>query len=322
MRSLEIETNQLQDFKSPGTLLINPDQSIVISNVFGINKEGELPARFLSGFLSTFSLAKTVKDLSDGQINPHVRIFRPVNITKHINGFSDEIATQQINQGNQMLESLASLHFPTVEFSIDDDTPVSKEALDILSQLAKLIELHCDNELVGRIKESGRIRGGEQNTRNALAYAAHHPFGWGDLHHQAIFKGIPAQQAINTLPPSEKRYTEIRNGLKQVLESSESRLVSVRTRQELTISMCGTPHYIFLQDGNGEKVEPSLNDVLAVNCMEILEDMRSRAKTEQDMFLRENLRKAARDLEKVLILFAKGNNSVLREETVGSLLRI
>lgn len=323
MGTVEIGTQYLQDFKKPETFAIDSEKTLLISNVFGINEEGRVPARFLSGFLSTFNLARTIQEQSDGQVNPHVRIFRPVNIIKYVNGLSDEIAAQQINQGNEMLGFLASLHFPTVEFSIEDDLPITNEVIDVLSQMAKLVELHCDSNLVAGIVETGRSRGGERGAQNAIIYAAHHPFGWGDLHHPTVFEEISQQQTIKTLPPSEERFNQIRNRLKQIPGSlGLGVVVPEGISHELTISMCGTPHYLFVRNKQGEKIEPSLSDVIAVSAMEVLEDMRNRAELEQNTGLKGNLEKAARDLEKVFLLFAKGNNSALREEAIGSLLRI
>lgn len=321
MRSIEIEKTQLEDFKSAEAFSVAEDKTVLINNVFGINNNGMLPARFLSGFLSTFSLARTIQEVSDGDINPQVRIFRPINITQHINGISDEATKRQIKQGNKMLQSLAFQHFSTIDFFIEDDLPITENALQVLLQVASLIDLHCDKEVIGKIRESGRIRGGEQGAQNALIYAAHHPFGWIDLHHPSIFREVPPHVIINTLPPSEKKYTEVRKRLEQIIGGSGSELiVPIGTRQELVINMCGTPHYIFLEDEKGNRQEPSIDEVLSITCAEVLDDMRRRFKSEQNIFLKENLRRACRDLERVFSVFAKGDKDALAETTVGSLM--
>lgn len=321
MRNIEIERSKLTNFKSPERIII-PDGAteILINNVFGINKDGTLPARFLSGFLSTFSLARTIREVSDTSINPHVRIFRPTNITQHINGISQEFVDRQIQQGSQMLNALASQHFPEIDFSIEEDVPITDEALQVLSQVTNLIELHCNAETIRKVKESGRLRGGTQGEQKALTYVAHHPFGWSDLHHSAIFRDIPPQTVVNTLPPSEKKYTEVRQRLKQVIATDSTLIVPIGTRDELVINMCGTPHYIFLEDELGNRQEPSIEEVLSISCIEILEDMQLRFKTEQNPFLKENMRRAFRDLEKVFLLFANGNSEAMQEETVRSLI--
>lgn len=321
MRNIEIESQHLSNFKPESQAGFSVHENdICINNVFGINKDGTLPARFLSGFLSTFSLARTIQEISDNTVNPHIRIFRPVNISRYINGISEEDAKRQIRQGDQLLQILASQHFAEIDFSIEDDIPITETALEILSQVAILINLHCDEETIRKVKESGRLRGGEQGEQKALTYVAHHPFGWSDLHHSSIFRDAPPQNVINTLPPSERKYTEVRQRLKQVIEADSGLLVPTSTRHELVINMCGTPHYIFLEDGQGNKQEPSFDEILSVTCTEVINDMLEQFKREGNPFLKENLRRAVKDLEKVFLVFAKGNPDAIREETVQSLI--
>jgi len=321
MRNIEIEAKQLTNFKDAESFSIPEGQGFLwINNVFGINNNGAVPSRFLSGFLSTFSLARTIQEASNNSINPHVRIFRPVNFSRHVNGISEEITRKQIQQGNRLLNLLASQHFPTVDFSIEEDTPITDDALEVLSQIERIACLHLDEKLVQRLRHKGRIRGGEQGEKNALVYAAQHPFGWSDLHHPSIFAEVPAETIINTCPPSEKDYTEARQRIRNIVGSDSVLFVPNKTRHELTINMCGKAHYLFIEDEQGNRVEPSFDEILSVSCMEVIRDMRQRSKTDPDKFLRENFRRAAQDLEKVFLLFAKGNIDAIREETVQSLI--
>jgi len=316
MSSLEINKTQLEQFKSSEVIHFPEAEGTVwINNVFGVNKDGLLPARFLSGFISTFSLAKTIQELSGNHLTSRVRIFRPINITKHVNGISQSSIEDSIKLGSEMIQLLAIRHFPAVDFFIEDDEEVSDNALQVLSDVASIIELNCEESHLQKTKESGRTRGGHLGEKNAILYSAHHPFGWSDLHHKDIFESVPPVNVINTLPPSEKKYSEIRRVVRQVINADSELFVPISIRKELIINMCGLPHYLFIEDSNGHRLEPSLNEIINANCAEVLRDMKLRSKTEPNSFLSENLRRAMRDLEKLFSLFAQGNMEVLQEQT-------
>lgn len=319
MRSIEIEQSELTDFKNPEKIVI-PDftQELWVSNVFGINKEGQLPARFLSGFISTFSLARLITERTEGAIVPTVRIFRPINISRHINGISEEASQWQITRGSEVLALFAKNHFPEIPFFVEDDGQIIDEALEILSGVSTLISDHCEPELLKKLTESGRKRGGEEGARNALVYAAHHPFGWSDLHHRSIFEQIPPGIVINTMPPSERKFLAVRDFVKDALGSG-SGLATVTTQSNLFINMCGTPHYILLENTTGEVQEPTLDQSLGVMCKELLADLNAR-RAGADFFTEENLKRCRRDLERLMLMLAGGDSGVLSEVTFGSLL--
>ncbi|MBI2621515.1 MAG: hypothetical protein HYW63_02600 [Candidatus Levybacteria bacterium] len=238
MRDIEIEQSELLDFKNPEKIVI-PDstQELWVSNVFGINKEGQLPARFLSGFISTFSLAKLIAERTEGAIVPTVRIFRPINISRHINGVSEEASQWQITRGSEILALFAKNHFPEIPFFVEDDGQITDEALEILSGISGLISDHCNPELLKKLTGSGRRRGGEEGARNALIYAAHHPFGWSDLHHPSIFLTTPPEVVINSMPPSERKFSAVRGLVKEALDGG-SGLATVSAQANLFINMC------------------------------------------------------------------------------------
>jgi hypothetical protein len=324
MKNIEIGSQHLTGFRSESQAAFSvPEGNMWINNVFGINDKGAVPSRFLSGFLSTFSLAKTIQELSDNRVNPHVRIFRPVNLSRFVNGISEESAKKQIEQGNQLLDLLALQHFPTVDFSIEEDVLITDDAIKVLSQIEQVMKLHLDEAFIQRLRTKGRIRGGEQGEKQSIFYTAQHPFGWSDLNHPSVFAEFPAETIINTCPPSEKDYTEARQGIREIIGSNSTLSVPNKARHELVINMCGKAHYVFIEDALGNKVEPSFDEILSVTCMEVIKDIKQRQKVAKDSgnsYLADDFRRAAQDLERTFLVFAKGNPDALREETVGSLI--
>jgi hypothetical protein len=320
MREILIDTEQL-NFKAPAELRIPAEsESLVINNVFGINTEGEMPVRFLSGFISTFELAKTIQEGTDGEIVPRVRIFRPLQMCKFMNGITEARAESQIQQGNEMLSAFADHYFPDIEFGIEDDQEITPETISVLGTVKGLVEEHCDEELLGKVKDSGRRRGGEQGERNAMWYVAHHPFGWQDAHHPSVFATPPAETTVNTLPPSERAYAKIRETVRTVL-SGHDRLSLPTTQRELYINMCGTPHYLFVENGAGEIQEPSMRDVLSITGGEVLRDMEQRFKSEKDKYLKDNLRRVHRDTQRLMQVLSGDNTDVVEESTFEVLLK-
>lgn len=322
MKSIEIGTSHLEAFKSKEPFEIRENShGVWINNVFGINKDGELPARFLTGFISTFTLAQSIQELSEGSIQPKIRIFRPRRISQFINGISDSSAATQIAQGNALLESFAKDHFPDVQFFIEDDQEVSEQAVAVLGKLSDLLDVHCNPEVIQQVKDSGRKRGGEQGEKKALLYVAHHPFGWSDFHDPSIFSIKPAETVINTLPPSERKYTAAREELKKIVPRELKEIVIFGERQEMVINMCGTPHYIFVDDEQGNRAEPTISEVLGVTGGEVLRDMEARFRSEKNTFLKDNLRRSFRDLEKLLLLMSNGDRGVLNESPFESIVK-
>jgi hypothetical protein len=249
-----------------------------------------------------------------------VRIFRPVNLSRFVNGTTEETVKKQIEQGNQLLDLLASQHFPSVDFSIEEDALITDDAIKVLSQIEQLMKLHLDETLIERLRNKGRIRGGEQGEKNFLFYTAQHPFGWSDLYHPSIFTILPSETVINTCPPSEEDFTKARQKIRGVVGSDSALSLPNRTRHELIISMCGKAHYLFIEDRQGNRLEPSFDEILSISCIEVIKEMRLHSKKDSDPGVRENFRRAAQDLERIFLFFAKGIPDAIREETVRSLI--
>ena len=303
MKSIEIIPDQKSSFKNPERVTLDAEDSVLwINNVFGINKEGALPARFLSGFLSTFSLAEMIQERTQGRAVPQVRIFIPSNISMFINGIGFESAQRQIERGTSLIETLVRNHFPSVNIFFDRDQPVSETGLQILKDVADLFMVHTDNDsLIQGIRESGMRRGGEVGASRALLYAAHHPFGWNDLHHVAIFEEDPPFTVVNTLPPSEKRFAQVRRSIREhIVNSGHRSLICGGKRFDLVMMMCEQPHYLLIADKSGKPLEPTLDDLFSATCREILESIEARRKEEQTPWLRDNLRRARIDFERLL----------------------
>jgi len=321
MNKIEINNQVLANFKpeSQGGFLLPQGQDILINGVFGINGEGKLPARFLSGFIGTFSIAQEVARVSGESVS--IRIFRPRNISEFVNDIPADIVESQVVQGNELLRNFAANFFPGVDFFIEEDRPITDEALNVLEIIATHIRANSSLDLQEGLKDSGRKRGGESGEDNAFVYAAHHSFGWSDMHHGAIFEDKPSGNVINTIPPSDKKFKTIRDLILslEIPEIAGQRVGGEHT--DLVINMCGTPHYMFLKDKSGCTREPSFEEVLSVSGSEIITDMQQRFKSEHDPQVKENLRRVRQDFEKLLGLVARGDEGHFRDLTFETLMK-
>jgi hypothetical protein len=141
------------------------------------------------------------------------------------------------------------------------------------------------------------------------------------MHHKAFFAQWPTGSVVNTLPPSDKKFKNIRDIVLSIGGEEVDELRVGGQHVDLVINMCGTPHYMFLKDKSGCIREPSFNEVLSVTGIEIISDMQARFKLETDPQVRENLRKIRQDLEKLLSLVSGGNQDLLRDLTFESLMK-
>lgn len=321
MRNIEINNQHLANFKpeSQGGFLLPQGQDVLINGVFGVNKEGVIPARFMSGFIATFSLAQEIERTSEESVS--VRIFRPTNISKFVNNIPASIVEKQVLQGNDVLRRFAASFFPDVKFFIEEDEPLTKEAFDVLEMIAQGVKVNSSEDVQEGLRDSGKKIGGEAGEGNAFVYAAHHSFGWSDMHHEAIFRQKPIGSVLNTLPPSDKKFKNIRDIVLSIGEGEIDELKVGGQHVDLVINMCGTPHYMFLRDKSGCIREPSFNEVLSVTGLEVISDMQARFKLETDPQVRENLRKVRQDLERLMGLVSGGNQDSVRDLTFESLMK-
>lgn len=306
MEKLTIGQEQLSNFKNGQSITLGARMgTLMINAVFSINKEGILPARFLSGFLPAAQLAETIVRETDGAVHPTVRIFIPEHLNRAANGISSDVAAPQLLRGTAVINQFA-VGYPEVRFLLEKDEPMQDEAVAVLATIAQTIAHACSEDEIAKVKGNGKNRRGEHGQNGALLYAAQHPFGWSDLYHEAIFATRPPFTVINTLPPSERSYTAIRQKvLEQIKLSDHQDLICEGEHFDLTISMCGRPHYLLITDTNGAALEPTLDDLYSTNCGEILDVMKQRIKSEKEPGIRENLRRAKADFEKLLMSFAR-----------------
>lgn len=302
MRSKEIFPDGKNSFKNPEKIALDERDSLVwINSVFGVNKEGQLPARFLSGFLSTFGLAEIIQKETKDRAQAHVRIFIPQNISAAVNEINPSVLEDQVTKGTRLIEEMAKIHFPTIQVFFEKDEPFTRDSLETLRNITDLFINHIDETSLEKIRESGRKRGGEQGERNALIYSAHHSFGWSDLHNGAIFKQKPPFTVINTLPPSDKPFTNVRRVIREhIVKSEHAHMVCEGKRFDLSIMMCDRAHYLLITDQIGTILEPTLDDLFSVSSGEILDLLRKKTEEAQSPWVKDNLRKARIDFEKLL----------------------
>lgn len=318
MKTIELQPELLGDFKSPASLRIE-NTDVRINNVLGINSQGQLPARVMSGLIPTFSLAQTIMELSDGAISPQVRIFRPINIFKHTNGTSQESITHQVAAGNDLLSRFHTNFFPNIDMLVEEDKPVNAASLAVLSSVERVVEDHCDDDTLQALRKSGERHGGSEGSNNSFLYAAHHPFGWNDLHHTAIFESFPKGVVINTLPPSEKKFTLVRKTIVPHVAQTDSITRIEGGGHDLTINMSGTPHYNFLES-NQILHEPAMDDVHSVSAVEVFNDLEHRILLEKDKDVKEKLKKIKRDFRTLIDFLTNGNKEQEAQESLPTML--
>ena len=277
-----------------------------INNVLCVNQEGILPAPLLSGFLPSFMLAEQIGRETKGHIQPTVRIIIPTNISIAVNGIPTDIVDRQIAQGTNALRQMAATHFPNVDVFMEQDQPVTADALSVLGELTQFLG-GLDEKLLDVIEKSGERRGGEEGRQNAKLYAAHHPFGWSDFYHAAIFEKKPPFTVVNTLPPSEKNYLQIRQHLRaQIAGTGQSVLLATGQRVDVFMQISGRPHYLLIVDSEGNALEPTLDDVDSLTCNQIVAELRRQSEGNNPPWIRDNLKRAGKDFERLLGQLSKG----------------
>lgn len=207
---------------------------------------------------------------------------------------------------------MAQNHFPTVDFFLEKDEPITDETLTILSELSQLAQVTEESlAFSNSISESGQRHGGINGKNNSQLYVPHHSFGWRDMFHAAIFNSRPPFTVINTLPPSEKRFNEMRYGLRNKLqETGNTQLICSGDRFDLTMNMCGVPHYLLITDPDNNCREPSVSDVSHVSVAEVLDDLQKRFKSETNSGVKENLRRARQDFSRLVTVLSHGRQDV------------
>lgn len=321
-RTIDIFPDKKTAFKNPQTITLDErDKEVWINSVFGVNKEGQLPARFLSGFLSGFGLAETIQKSTKGKSTPIVRIFIPRHISAFVNGIENDAVESQVQEGTKLLQALVESRFPTIQVFFEKDKPITESALEKLTEVADLFVNETEDVELQRIRESGRRRGGEQGAQNALTYAAHHAFGWSDLHSMAIFEQRPPFTVINALPPSERPFVNVRQTIKQHVEDSKSTdLLCQGKRFDLLMMMSDRPHYLLITDQDGKVLEPTTSDLVSASCGEILDRLAMAAKDEKAPWIRDNLRRARSDFERLLNTIANGRPANFLDLSVSEIL--
>lgn len=300
------------DFKQKQKITLDTerDTPFWINNVSGVSKEG-LPARYLTGFLSTFALADTIHETTKGRAQSKVRIFVPSAISHHANGISHETIATQISEGTHMLQQMAENHFEHIELFVEKDQPMSQQALDVLEGIASLAGT-IDDKTIDRIKQNGRRRGGEQGEKEALIYTAHHLLGWKDMEHAAVFAEVAPFTVINTMPPSEKPYTAMRGALLDRLKQSDfAPFVRQGQTIDMVMKMSDRPHYLFITDNQGKLIEPSLADTRTLTLGMIVGSFDEQlAREDIEPWTKDYLKKGRADFIKLAETMAQGRTDI------------
>lgn len=319
MERMIVQTDAL-GFKPQPPLVVDVESDVRINNVLGVNKDAALPARFLSGLVPTFSLSQAIMEGSDGRVAPQVRVFRPIRIFQHTNSVPDDLVVSQREQGNRVTDQFRRNFFPNAQLLIEEDDEIDDDVRDVLGHVKVHVARYCDPETVAAIKESGNKHGGIQGEEMALEYSAHHPFGWNGLHHRKIFPSFPPGVVINTLPPSERKFTHVRTAIAPHISSGNGITVFEGATHELVINMSGTPHYQFLEDENGQLQEPSFDEIRCVPVIEVFNEMQGRYSKATDKFMKEKLRRIRADMKSLLDFLTHGYLEERGNETLSGLL--
>ncbi len=247
-------------------LALRTHTSLVIS-VVAYEHQAGIPARFCAGLIPAIQLAKS-PELELNAFTPTIRVIDPTSIANHCNGWQ----TRPTRFREIISEFLQRCR---VDFFFDEAEPVSSGMLGVLQDLGAELESSSDaemNDVVQRIKESGRRHGGESGAKNALLYMAAHPFSWLDMHHPSVWRRrYPAErQFINLMSKSENRFSAVR----KFLTSRRPELSSGVAPIDRYMTVCNAPCYIPLE---GEPLIEDLTEHGYAWCEEQYRSLRKRS---------------------------------------------
>lgn len=315
---LNIAEFNIDQLTQQGIVLDPHGEKPTINTVFNINPNGMLPAGFLKGFLPGFKMAQLIAEQTNGKVVPEVRVFEPTRFTTFVNQIDPEKAAAQISLGNAVIDAMAKKHFPAIDFHFGVDQPITTEGLQILAKVNELIPgEHTD--VLNSLRNTGIKYGGLSGQALAVLYPAHHPFGWLNIEHPTIFADTPKGQVINLLPPSERRFTTIRQATLAEVKSSElAKLLSPKDTAEFELEISGA-HYISVKNEIGTFIEPSLARVLNQSCRETSEEY-SLLINQHKKGVRSNLKSASRDFQLMIACLADTQTPEEEEQTLRTII--
>jgi|GEM_PF-1680461 len=206
-----------------------------------------VPARFCTGLIPAIALSKELKSFG---VNSIIRLIDPTPIANHCNDWNVE--------GFKFKDLLSNfLNFYDVEFFFDEAEQISNESLVLLETIGQELLSTTDisvQNMVQRIKDSGKKHGGDLGEKNSILYMAAHPFSWLDMYHPLVWKKEypdDVYQFINLMSKSESRFTLIR----KFLCEKKPTLCTNFNPVDAYMTVCDTPCYIPLEG------EPTFNDL-------------------------------------------------------------
>lgn len=264
---LQFKTSLTRAFKG-----VEPFSGVHINIALSVSKEG-LPARFLAGVIPGFALAQAIQEQFG--VETSVRFFAPINIAIICNGLDEEeqfrdVGKRTISQGNELVQKLQQTHFPLVPWRLTLDQPWNKDAEELLASIWNR-SLELDEEQLNQARAS-ILQQGKLKTH---LYMPHHLFGWQDCFSQFIFpeedKPNEEELVINCMSQSERHFQTFRRRLAWDLKVTRPDLVVSRSPIDVITERCPGPHYIRSRDG--ERIEPSLEDLLAHGFVDIVRNL-------------------------------------------------
>lgn len=247
-------------------------EGVGLNVAFGVTNT-EIPARFLSGFVPSATLAETIR--GQQKIDTQLRIFVPLHLAVTC-GVDASNAVANRNQGLLMIQKFHDVFHPTLHWFLDEDLPITENAIETLREWSdSLIDHapHLQSEWE-KVRQSARRRGNEET---ANIYAPHHVFGWQDCWMPSdFFEATPSHVTFNCLSSAEKPFQVIREQMLGLIRETKPELLVEGVHNDLTTSVCRRPHYLSVRVG--ELQEPSVNDLLQIGFEQVkqeLDDMTS-----------------------------------------------
>ncbi len=242
-------------------------EGVGLNVAFGVTNT-EIPARFLSGFVPSATLAETIQEQQ--KVGTQLRIFIPLHLSITC-GVSEPNAIVNRNQGLLLIQKFHEVFHPTLHWFLDEDLPMTENAITCLLEWSnKLLENapHLQSEWE-KVRQSARRRGNEET---AKIYAPHHVFGWQDCWMPAnFFEATPSHVTFNCLSPAEEPFQVIRKEMLELIRGANPDLLAGGVHYDLTTSVCRRPHYLSVRVGKLQ--EPSVNDLLQLGFERVKQEL-------------------------------------------------
>lgn len=229
-----------------GAVTIPADATTLVISVVAYQHPVGVPARFLAGMVPAIDLAR--KAAAQG-VSATIRVIDPSPIAEHCNGWRVEKPIVW-----DLIKDFLTQH--GVEFSFDRAAPVTDETQALLKRVGAQLQSPDDPavaDMIGRITASGKVHGGQDGERNALLYAAAHPFSWLEFSSPLLWdcKPVSGCHYINLISNAEARYTLIRQYLRRCMPEMHSGIEPA----DHEMAVCSTPCYMLVGG------EPTLEDL-------------------------------------------------------------